>query len=221
MSMPTSRRTHFLVTGLALLSGLFAAFTLHARPGKKLTAQERDARTFLDIVTGTLQPPQTVANQAAWTASTDVTPEHTAARTGAEKALAAVSGSKLVIDKTKAFLAQKGELEPVTVRQLEKLLLDAAESPATIPEVVAKRIEVEGRQSAILDGYTFCLQSGAGGACVRPTSANDIDDILRKSRNLKEREAVWIASKEIGRKLRPGLVELQALRNKVAREMGY
>jgi peptidyl-dipeptidase A len=87
--------------------------------------------------------------------------------------------------------------------------------------VVGKRIEVEARQSAILDGYTFCLQPGAGGACARPTSANDIDDILRKSRNLKERESVWTASKDIGRKLRPGLVELQSLRNQVAREMGY
>jgi peptidyl-dipeptidase A len=215
------RRTHFVVLGIVLSSGLLTAFNLHAKGNKKLTAQEREARAFLEVISGTLQPLQTVANQAAWAASTDVTAEHTASRTTADKAVAAVSGSKLVIEKTKALLAQKSELEPVTVRQLEKLLREAADSPATIPDVVAKRIEVEARQSSILDGYTFCLHSGAGGTCVHPTSANDIDDILRKSRNLKEREAVWTASKEIGRKLRPGLVELQGLRNKVAREMGY
>jgi len=124
-----------------------------------------------------------------------VTAEHTAARTAAEKALAAVSGSKLVIEKTEALLAAKAELEPLTVRQLEKLLLAAADAPATIPDVVAKRIEVEARHSAILDGYTFCLQTGAGGTCKHPVSANEIDDLLRKSRNLKEREMVWIASK--------------------------
>lgn len=215
------RRTHFVVLGLVLLPGLLTAFTLQARSSKKLTAQEREARAFLEVVSGTLQPLQTVANQAAWAASTDVSAEHTTARTTADKAVAAVAGSKLIIDKTRALLAQKTELDGTTVRQLEKLLREAADSPATIPDVVAKRIEVEARQSSILDGYTFCLQSGAGGTCVRPTSANDIDDILRKSRNLKEREAVWTASKEIGRKLRPGLVELQGLRNKVAREMGY
>ena len=215
------RRTHFMVAGLALLSGLAFTFALQAKPSKKLTAQERDTRAFLDIMSGTLQPLQAVANQAAWAAATDVTAEHTAARAAAEKALAAVSGAKLVIEKTKALLAQKTELELLSVRQLEKLLLDAAETPATIPDVVAKRIEVEARQSAILDGYTFCLQPGAGGSCARTTSANDIDDVLRKSRNLKERESVWTASKEIGRKLRPGLAELQSLRNKVAREMGY
>jgi peptidyl-dipeptidase A len=162
-----------------------------------------------------------VANQAAWTASTDVTPEHTAARTAAEKALAAVAGSKLVIEKTRGLLKQKSDLDPLSVRQLDKLLLAAADSPATIPEVVAKRIEAESRQSSILDGYTFCLQTNAPGTCVRPVSANDIDDLLRKSRNLKEREHAWVASKEIGRKLKPGLAELQGLRNQVAREMGY
>jgi peptidyl-dipeptidase A len=215
------RRTHFAVASTTLLAGTLVAFALQARSNKKLTAPERDARAFLEVISGTVQPLQTVANEAAWAASTDVTPEHTAARTTADKATAAVSGSKLVIEKTQALLAQKAQLEPATLRQLERLLRDAADSPATIPDVVASRIETEARQSAILDGYTFCLQASAGGRCVRPTSANEIDDVLRRSRNLKEREAVWTASKEIGRKLRPGLVELQSLRNKVAREMGY
>jgi peptidyl-dipeptidase A len=215
------RRTHVVLTCLAAMAGLLCASVLHAKTARKLTAAERDARAFLEIMSGTLQPLQSVANQAAWAASTDVTAEHTAARTAAEKALAAVSGSKLVIEKTKALLAQKAELEPVTVRQLDRLLREAADAPATIPDVVAKRIEAEARQSAILDGYAFCLQPGPNGSCARPSSANEIDDLLRKSRSLKEREAAWIASKELGRKLRPGLVELQSLRNQVAREMGY
>jgi peptidyl-dipeptidase A len=126
-----------------------------------------------------------------------------------------------VIEKTRSLLKLKSDLDPLSVRQLTKLLLAAADSPATLPEVVAKRIEAEARQSSILDGYTFCLQTNPAGACIRPSSANDIDDILRKSRNLKERELAWVASKEIGRKLKPGLTELQTLRNQVAREMGY
>ncbi|HEY5284029.1 MAG TPA: M2 family metallopeptidase, partial [Polyangia bacterium] len=205
----------------ALVTALLGTFSLHARPGKKATPQEREARTFLETMNGLVQPLQGVANRAAWLAATDVTAEHTAARAAAEKAVASVSGSKLVIEKTRALLGQKSDLEPLSVRQLTKLQLAAADSPATIPDVVAKRIDAEGHQSSILDGYTFCLQTGASGACTRPTSANDIDDILRKSRNLKEREQAWVASKEIGRKLKPGLVELQGLRNQVAREMGY
>jgi len=38
---------------------------------------------------------------------------------------------------------------------------------------------------------------------------------------LADRERAWMASKEIGRPLKSGLVELQALRNQIARAMGY
>jgi peptidyl-dipeptidase A len=215
------RRKPLVLATLALAAALFVAFGLQARPARKLTPAEREARDFLATITGVVQPLQAVDNRAAWTAATDVTPEHTAARIAADKALASVSGSKLVIERTQALLKRKGELEPLTVRQLDKLLLAAADSPATLPDVVAKRLEAEARQSAILDGYVFCLQARPDGAGARPVSANDIDDILKKSRNLKEREQAWTASKEIGRKLKPGLEELRSLRNQVARAMGY
>ena len=125
-----------------------------------------------------------------------------------------------MIDKAKALLKNEKQLDDLTVRQLRKLLLAAAESPGTIPDVVAKRVELEAKQSAILDGYTFCLQP-KGAACAKPTTANDIDDVLKKSRDLGERQRIWTVSKEIGRPLKPGLVELVKLRNQVAKEMGY
>ena len=215
-----SRRLPIAIAIPALVAATFVTFGLYAA-ARKTSAEEREARAFLETMTAVVQPLRTVANQAAWTAATDVTAEHTLARTVAEKALASVSGSKMVIEKTRAFLKQSTALDPILVRQLDKLLLAAADNPATIPDVVAKRIEAEARQSAVLDGYTFCLQPGPGASCARPVSANDIDEILRKSRVLKEREQAWTVSKEIGRKLKPGLAELQGLRNQVAREMGY
>jgi len=199
---------------------LLSALTVGAKAAKRPTAEEREARAFLQLMTAILQPLRTVANQAAWTAATDVSPTHTAARAAAEKGLAAATGAKLVIEKTRAFLGQEAALDPLTVRQLKKLLLAAAESPAIVPEAVTRRIEAEARQSAVLDGFTFCLVPGRAG-CARPVSANDLDQILRRSRSLKEREQAWLASKEIGRKLKPSLAELQGLRNQVARAMGY
>jgi peptidyl-dipeptidase A len=189
------------------------------RPARKTSPTEREARAFVDTMNALLQPVSAVASEAAWSAATDVTTEHTGARAGAEKAAAAVAGARLTIERIRAFLGHEKELDELTARQLRKLLLGAAENPGTIPEVVAQRIDAEGRQSAILDGYTFCLQPGP--KCARPVRANDLDELLRNSRNLAEREQAWLASKEIGRPLKPGLVTLQALRNKVAREMGY
>ena len=194
------------------------------RPSKKSSASaaQKEAEGFLSTVTSLLGPVAVSANLADWTSLTDVTPEHTGQRTGADKALAALAGSKLIIEKAKALLKNRRQLDEATARQLEKLLLAAAESPGTIPDVVAARVEAEAHQASILDGYTFCgAPAGKGGACAHPMTANQIDDILRKSRDLPERLRIWTASKEIGRPLKPGLVELVKLRNQVAREMGY
>ena len=195
-----------------------------AQASKKSSASatEKEAQSFLATVTSLLGPVAVSANLADWTSLTDVTPEHTGQRTGADKALAALAGSKLIIEKTNALLKNRKQLEEGTARQLDKLLLGAAESPGTIPDVVATRVEAEAHQASILDGYTFCaMPAGKGGVCAHPLTANQIDDILHKSRDLPERLRIWTASKEIGRPLKPGLVELIKLRNQVAREMGY
>ena len=209
--------------GVLVASGalLFAASGA-AKPGKK-NPVEREAEAFLASVSSLLQPVATVADNVDWVASTDVTPEHTAERAGADKVYAALVGSKVIIEKTKGFLKTEKQLDDVTARQLRKLLLSAAENPGTIPEIVAKRVEAEARLSSVLDSYTFCLQPkvGGGGGCLKPVTANGIDDLLLRSRDLAERQRVWTASKEIGRPLKPGLVELVGLRNQVAREMGY
>ncbi|HEX7596638.1 MAG TPA: M2 family metallopeptidase, partial [Polyangia bacterium] len=212
-----------IVIGIAagVLCGGALSLAAAEKSGRKPSAAEKEARAFLETVTGLVQPLTTVANQAAWVSSTDVSPEHTAARTAAEKAAAAAVGSKLVIERTAALLAKASDLSDSTLRQLRKLQLAAAENPGTMPDLVSQRIEAEGRQSSVLDGYSFCLQPGAGGKCSRPTSANEIDQILRHSRVMADRERAWQSSKEIGRPLKPGLMELQALRNRIARGMGF
>ena len=191
-----------------------------AAAGKRAAPVQKEAEAFLATVTGLIAPVSTSTGLVDWAAATDVTPEHIGERAGADKALAALIGSTSIIDKTKTLLKSEKQLDDLTVRQLRKLLLSAAEAPGTIPEVVARRVELEAKQSGILDGYTFCLQP-KGNTCAKPITANDIDDILKKSRDLAERQRVWTVSKEIGRPLKPGLVELVKLRNQVAREMGY
>jgi peptidyl-dipeptidase A len=207
-----------------MCAALLSATALAApRPSPRPTAAEREARAFLETMTALVQPVATVAAEAAWNAATDVTPEHTGARAGAEKAAAAITGSPLLITRTRALLAHDKELDELTVRQLRRLLLAAAENPGTIPEVVARRIDAEAHQASILDGYTFCLDpvGRPGEPCRRPVSVGELDDVLRRSRDLPLREQAWRASKEVGRPLKPGLAELQGLRNRVAREMGY
>ena len=221
-----------LLCSLAILVATTSAATFsEGAPAKKKNATEKEAEAFLETITSLLIPVSTVAAESDWTAMIDVTPEHTGLRMGADKALATLSGSTAIITRAKALLAKEKDLDDLTARQLKKLLLGAAENPGTLPEVVSRRVEAEARQSSILDGYTFCLQARPGAApgakpgvtpgCAHTGTANQIDDILRKSRDLAERQRIWTASKEIGRPLKPGLIELRDLRNQVAKEMGY
>lgn len=162
----------------------------------------------------------TIATEAAWLASTDVSEEHTGRRIGAARAHAGFRGSRYVIENSRRFLQLRGSLGDLEFRQLDKILLNAAESPGTIPEVVARRIELEARLSAVLDGFTFCLEQ-RGGKCVKPVTPNQIDDVLLRSRNLSERRRIWETSKQPGPALKQGLADVRDLRNRVATELGY
>ena len=201
---------------------LFTLFLL----GCSQTAPERKpeaasgAQEFLRMYNELDQRLSTVAAEANWKASTDVTAEHTGQRIGAEAALAAFRGSRYVIESSRKFLGLKQSLSDLEFRQFDKILLNAAESPGTIPEIVQARVEAEARASAILDGFTFCLER-KGDKCVTLTSPNEIDDALLKLRNLAQRQKVWEVSKQTGPALKKPLAELRDLRNRVSTELGY
>ena len=71
-----------------------------------------------------------------------------------------------------------------------------------------------------MDGFVF-KWTPPGATEAKAITANQIDEVLQSSTNLAERLAVWNASKESGAALKPGLLKLRDLRNRVATEMGY
>ena len=50
---------------------------------------------------------------------------------------------------------------------------------------------------------------------------NEIDEALKSSKNNKELEEIWKASKEIGEEVHEDIIKLVRLRNKSAKELGY
>jgi peptidyl-dipeptidase A len=191
-----------------VFSFLFALATFAAE-----SAQER-ADQFLKLVNASYQALYRVEAEAQWLAATDVSPAHDAASETAGKARAAFNGNPAIIREAQELLKSKKNLKPITVRELERVLLNAAEGPMTNPELVAARIEAETQQASTLNGFQFKLRG-------QPITVNEIDNQLKTNRNLGERQAVWEASKESGIALKPGLAKLQKLRNGVAKELGY
>ena len=181
-------------------------------PIKSLMQQRADR--FLSLVNEGYKALYTVQSEAQWDASTDVSPAHDAAAETAGKAFAAFTGNPAVILEAKDLLTHKRELDALTVRELNRVLLNAAEGPMTKPQLVKDRIAAETAQASTMNGFQFKL----GG---KPVSANALDDVLSQSRDLEARRVAWEASKEIGVPLKPGLVKLRDLRNGVAKELGY
>ncbi len=159
------------------------------------------------------------ANKAQWLANTDISDAHDSMATAASKVLAKFMGSKEVIAKTKTLLDQKDKLNPLQVRQLEKVRLAAAHAPGTIPDVVDSLISTQTKNISILFGFDYMMTGKDGKP--KKVSTNEIDRVLQESNDLKERLNAWETSKGVGMKLKDGLAQLQELRNKVAREMGY
>lgn len=206
------------MANMRLLSLAVLAVSMAGCNNKSTTSS--GANEFLAMYNDLAQKVDTTASEAAWKAATDVNDQHTGEKIGAQGAAAAFHGGPYIIDNTKRYLAAKQTLPDLDVRQLDKVLLSAAESPGTIPDVVQARVAAEAKSGAILDGFTFCLER-QGNRCVKPTNPNEIDDVLEKSRDLAARRKYWEVSKQTGPALKPSLKELRELRNRVAKELGY
>ena len=196
---------------MRLLPALIVSVPLVAQ----MTAPLQDrADRFLKLVNAGYQSLTYVAAQASWEAASDVKPEHDAGAEWAGKAFAAFNGNPALITEARELLQHRKELKDITVRQLERVLLNAAEGPMTKPDLVAARVVAETAQASTMNGFVWKLDG-------QPISANQIDALLAKSDNLAERRKVWEASKENGPALKEGLLKLRDLRNNCAKELGY
>ncbi|TAJ12248.1 MAG: peptidase, partial [Planctomycetota bacterium] len=182
-------------------------------------SDEARAREFLAFYNAGYQQVARVSGEAQWVSVTDVSAEHTAASVGAGKAAAAFTGNPYALRMGTELLEDGVGLSAATRNELLRVMLRAAEAPGTIPDVVAARIEAEGNQSNVQDGFAFQMRQRDG--TTKEVSANEIDRLLRESRDLGERLEAWRTAKTIGKPLKPGLVKLQGLRNRVASELGF
>ncbi len=183
------------------------------------TPQDR-AEDFLSTYDSVVQKMYKITAEAYWKSATDVTELHVGERIGAEKVMGSFSGNPWVIETVRSLLAETANLDDLTVRQLQSILLAAAEHPGTIPDVVDARVTEEARQGAVLDSFEFCMER-SNGQCRQVVTPNQIDQVLVTSRDEAERRKAWEVSKQTGPALKKGIERLRDLRNEVAGEMGY
>ena len=198
--------------------GLLPALLLLAcQPGGARSAGNPEVQRYLADYAKEYQRLNHASALAEWESNTRIVEgdSSNAIRTRrANEALARFVGSNENIARIRGFLGDRKRLSPLQARELEVMLYLAAEKPETAGEAVTKRIAAEAAQSEKLHGFHFTLSG-------KPITPNAIDDSLRTGRRLPQRLAVWQASKEVGPALKPGILQLRDLRNRVVQSLGY
>ncbi|WP_347156993.1 M2 family metallopeptidase [Pontibacter chitinilyticus] len=178
---------------------------------------QQEAQVFLNQYSKTYQQLYTASSEAEWRSNTHIVEgdsTNAVATRQANEAFAAFTGSAENINTAKAMLAKKDQLTPLQAKQFQAILYSGANNPQIIPDVVKTRIKAETKQTEDLYGFDYRLYN-------KSVSTNQIDDILKKETDLKKRLAAWNASKEVGKGLKKGLLNLRDLRNKTVQSLGY
>lgn len=197
-----------------LLSGLITAL-LYSCAAKKDYQQE--AAAFLKSYSARYQQLYTASAEAEWASNTKIVAgdsTNALATRKANEAFAAFTGSKENIQQLQNLLKHQDQLKAIQLKQLETALRAAANNPQTVPALVKKRIQAETAQSEKLYGFDYQLNG-------KSVTTNQIDEILRTETDLAKRLQAWEASKEVGKDLRDGLVNLRQLRNETVQALGY
>lgn len=206
---PTVAR--LLLIGLSTMTVLSPSFASEQKDPKV------EAQNFIDEYATTWVDLVYKSQLADWKANTEIVEGDETngklAAAAAEK-LAAFTGSKENIDGARLYLAEKSQLTDLQVRQLESILFNAANNPATAGDLVSKRISLDTQQTEKLYGFDFKLDG-------KSVSTNQLDDILKTSTDIEQRRRAWEASKEVGPGLKAGLAEQRDLRNRIVKSLGY
>lgn len=157
------------------------------------------------------------ANEGQWLLNTHIVEGDTMTEkkaAAADEAIATFSGSKEITDRAIKFLEKKDSLGDLQVRQLNAIVFMAGSNPESAGDLVKQKIAAQNRQTGLLYGFKFNMNG-------KEVTPNDLDAVLQKSNNEKERLAAWMACKEIGKVLKPGVTDMRGLRNKCVQALGY
>lgn len=168
--------------------------------------------TFLQDLNDQMQKLLKDVTDASWMAQTTGDPEWAEKLSEADTKFNLMFSQKDTYEKTLEFLKDES-LTEVQKRQLELFLNSMKENQ--LPEEVLADLSKRSSELNLLFN-TFAPEVNG-----KKYSANEIRDILINSDDQELRKNVWYASKEVGKVVEKGLLELVKKRNEAAKLLGY
>ncbi len=209
-------KNHTLIILAMAILGLVACKS-EDKSGTDNAIAQAEAQAFLDSYTNEYVALYYASSEAAWKTNTEIQEGDTLNAYNsriADEALTAFTGSVENIEATKKLLTQKEKLTPLQVRQLETILYLAGGDPQVVADLVKEKIIASIAQTEKLYGFTFTIDG-------KEVTTNNIDHILKTEMDLNKRLKAWESSKEVGKELKDGLVNLRRLRNETVQALDY
>jgi peptidyl-dipeptidase A len=153
-----------------------------------------------------------ILSEAMWNVNTTGEEKWQITEMEAEKAYRQYVSDSNRFEKIKAF---KQEVKPnsLEARQIERLFQDAFSNQLS-PEIIHELVELSSKLSNQFNTFRAKVDG-------KTVTENEIRKTLLTSTDVTEREKVWHASKQIGKEVESGLLQLVKLRNKAAQSLGY
>lgn len=202
--------THKTIYGATLLVILLSSLTAEAA--------EPDARTLetKKLLTGfvrRLQPLEKAGNLAWWDASTKGDDASFQKKQEAENRIDALLADPVNFQKLSTLRERGGIGDRIVARQVEVLYLRCLEK-----QVDSLLLQEMNAKSNTIEKAFNAFRPKVGDEEI---SGNEVRKVLLKSADSGERQAAWEGSKGVGAVVEKDLLELVALRNRAARELGF
>ncbi|MCS7260912.1 MAG: M2 family metallopeptidase [Anaerolineae bacterium] len=168
---------------------------------------------FVEQFVAQVEKVETQAALAYWYFTTTGRPEHQQEYVRLQIALRRLYADRATFERFNALCAEHPPAEAVLARQVVLLryqFLGNQMDDETIRDISQREADIENEFNtfrAVLNGKTV--------------SDNELKEILRESTDNVLRQRAWEASKQIGARVAPRLLELVEIRNRVARDIGF
>jgi len=182
-------------------------------PASAPADQNAEAQSFLTAQVATYADLEKNANLAWYQASITGTDAEFQKSADADNAKNAYLADAQVFEKLQAFRKGTQITDPSLLRQLDLLYL----------LMLTKQVDKEtlGKITALEKKVEQAFNTFRGKVDGKELTQNQLNDILRSSTDSKKLKAAWEAQKAVGPVIAPLMKELIALRNDVAKKLGY
>ena len=176
-------------------------------------ANTERAEKFVSDHVERLRPLEIAAGEAWWNANVTGKDEAFAKKAEIENKIDAQLSNPQHFAAIKAIKTAGGIDNPVLGRSIDVLYLAYLEKQVA-PELLAQMVAKSNTVDKAFNGFRANVSG-------KRLTENEVRDILRKSTDSAERQAVWEAGKAVGGALEKDLRELVALRNQAAVKLGF